>query len=126
MAGANFVLDKGFVAGEALSQYHFVTLETTEMVEMGDAQGELCIGVVQNEVTAGDATNGRVVDVRLLGISVVKSGGTITAGQRLTTTAAGRAEPALTGDFVLAIALTPAASGDLFPALLVPSGYALP
>jgi hypothetical protein len=131
MAGANYVLDKGFEASEALSQFHFVKgVATAETVEMADAQGEQVLGVVQEEIDADDATNGRITDVRLLGISRVIAGADIAMWDLITPGADGRAEVAATGDFVCGMALsatsTTGGDGDHIDVVLTgPQGAAV-
>ena len=123
--GGHQVLDKGFEAGEALTQFTFVKLVTGEdrRVEACDTQGELAIGVVQEEVSAEDVTRGpRIVNVRLLGVSVVEAGATITKMDEVTPGADGKAEPAAAGDRVVGIALDDGADGDWIAVLLTPAG----
>lgn len=122
MAGPNAVYDKGFPAGEALTKFHGVTLETNGNVDMADAQGEAIIGVTQEYATTEDAGLGRIVNVRLLGITRAIAGAEIARGVAVTVTAAGRFEPALTGDFVAGVAMSgPSVNGDQFDLFLTPS-----
>jgi hypothetical protein len=126
MAGPLYVLDIPFVAQEAMTQFSAVVLRSDLQVELADAQGEFCIGIVQEEVSAADVTLGRVVDVRVLGVSRAIANGNLTAANRVTCDATGKVEHALTGDYVLGQLLTdPAASGDWCDVLLLPSGNPL-
>lgn len=125
MAGPNYVLDKGFVAGGAVERFRFVELNAAgTSVTQSNAAGESSIGVVQETASAGDATNGRVVDVRLMGISRCIAGATLaTAGVAVTTDNQGRVAAAAVGNQVLGILLTPAANaGDHVDVLLTQSG----
>jgi hypothetical protein len=112
MAGSNYVLDKGFTAGGAIGKYRCVEVSATAaaLVTVANAQGEQVIGVCQEEVTAADATNGRVVDVRLMGITRAVNGlaTAINPGQVLTTSANGGVEAAAAADLVLGIAVSAA------------------
>jgi hypothetical protein len=80
MAGPNYVLDKGYAVGGAVRQFRFVTLGGSEVVSEAAAAGAQSLGVCQEEVSADDATRGRIVDVRLLGISRCIAGAAITIG----------------------------------------------
>ncbi len=123
MAGPTQVLDKGFTAGEAINQYHFVKEVAGEVLNECDTQGELALGVAQEEISAGDATNSRVANVRLLGISRVIAGAAISIFTEVTVGADARAEAATTGDRVAGIALQAAAAdGDHIDVLLTPAG----
>lgn len=123
MAGPNFVLDKGWLAGEAMTKYEFVKLVGSETINACDTQGERALGVLQEEVSAADATNGRIASVRVLGISRVIAGATISEFDLLTVGADGRAEVAATGDVVVGTALQDAVDGDHMDILLSPSGH---
>jgi hypothetical protein len=125
--GPNYVLDKGFIANSAVVQFHAVKLAADDQVTAVTAAGEQAIGVCQEEITAGDATSGRVTDVRILGISRVVAGAAVTRGALVRVNAAGRAI-ALAGtagvnENVLGMALTPAtADGEHIDVLLTPGG----
>lgn len=129
MSGPNYVLDKGFEAGEALTKYTFVSLQSDETVDEGTA-GAAALGVVQGEVEADQITRGRVImDVRLMGISrcVVQTSGTVTAGGEVAVGTAGTVVDATTSDIVVGIALqgvTSAAEGHHIDVLLTPGGHA--
>lgn len=78
MAGSNYGLDKGFVAGGAITQFRLVELGASETVTQQNAAGAACLGVAQEGCTADDATNGRVISVRLEGIARCIAGAAIT------------------------------------------------
>lgn len=125
MAGPNYVLDKGFVAGGAISQYRLVTLAANGVsVSQAAAQGVQCIGVSQETASAGDVTNGRVVAVRLMGISRCVAGAIMaTAGVPVTASADGGVEPAAAADLVIGLLLQPAAAiGNHVDVLLYQGG----
>ena len=67
--GPNYVLDKGFIADTAITQFYAVKLSADDHVTIAAATTDQVIGICQEAVTAADATAGRVVDIRLLGIS---------------------------------------------------------
>jgi hypothetical protein len=77
-----------FVAGEDLSsaQFHFVTLETDGEIDLADAIGETCFGVVINDPTAGQAAT-----VVTHGVVTVRAGGDIGIGETVATAADGEA-----------------------------------
>ena len=124
--GGHQVLDKGFEAAEALTEFRFVTLVATEdrRVEQADVAGELVIGVGQETVSAEDVTRGpRITNVRLMGVSVVEAGAAVTKGAEVTTDASGRAITAGVGNRVAGIALDNAAqAGDWIGVFLTPAG----
>lgn len=90
-----------FVAGEDLStaQFKFVTLEADGEVDLADAAGENCIGVLLVEGAAAAA-----VTVAISGSVIVEAGGTVTAGGAVATDATGRAVDATTSDIIMGYA----------------------
>ena len=90
-----------FVSGEDLStaQFKFVTLESDGKVDLADAAGENCIGVL---IVAEE--NNRAVTVTVSGSVIVEAGGTVTAGGAVATDATGRAVDATTGDIIMGYA----------------------
>lgn len=103
-----------FIAGADLSakQYFAVKLANTGKVVLAGA-GESAIGVVQNTPVAEEAST-----IMTLGITMAKSGGSITAGQNVTPDAAGKFVVAAGGNAVIGVALTNAVADDVFPMLL--------
>jgi len=77
-------------------QYQFVTVGASGGVAAVDAQGEDCLGVLQNKPTLG-----KLAVVMIAGVSKLKLGGTVEDGAIITTGSTGLGEPALTGDFVM-------------------------
>ena len=125
MAGPNYVLDKGFTAGGVIRKFRFVELNAAgTQVSEANAAGESVIGVCQEEVSASDVTNKRVVDVRLMGISRCIAGATLaTAGVQVATDNQGRVAAAASTNAVVGILLTPAANaGDHVDVLLTQGG----
>jgi hypothetical protein len=123
MAGPQYVCDLSFPANAAISQFQAVVLRTDLKIEPADAQGEAVFGICQETVTAQDVTDGRIVDVRVLGVSRCVANGNLTAAAFVTTDATGKVEAAASGDWVIGQLVTdPAASGDWCDVLLMPSG----
>ncbi len=122
--GGHEVLDKGFVTEAAQTQYRFVKPGTAaRSVVPADTLGELVLGVVQEDATAQDATDGRHVNVRMLGVSVVEASAAIAAGAEVTTAADGRAVTVAATQRVVGVALDAASgAGDWIGVLLVPAG----
>ena len=125
MAGPNYVLDKGFLAGGAITKYRGVELGANETVTQANAVNDRVLGICQEEVSAGDATNGRIVDIRLLGISRCIAGAAVTIGNLVTIDGSGRVvnSPVAVGTAyaVVGIALQTAANaGDHIDVLLTP------
>ena len=106
MAGPNYGLDKGFEAAGAIRQYRCVELSAIETVTECNGVNDVVLGICQDEVSAADATNKRVADIRISGISRAIAGGTITPttnGGRCTVDAQGR------------VVAAPVAVGTLYP-----------
>lgn len=123
--GPNFVLDKGFLATGAVEQFRVVELVTHESVQRTNALGDAAIGVCQEgDVTAGDATNGRVIAIRILGITRVVAAAAITLGAPVRADATGKVTTlaaATANQNVVGIAMTAAtADGDHIDLLLTP------
>jgi hypothetical protein len=130
--GPNYVLDKGFIA-QGATAYAFgeilVPGTATQTCARATTAGALnFLGVCQDSVDQTKIATGKVeVSVRLLGISRVIAGGTITTGSRVTndtsaravavTRAAAGAQPAP----ILGIALTgTVTTGEQIDVLLTP------
>lgn len=126
MAGPNYVLDKGFVAGGAITQYRGVVLSATaESVTQASSAGVQALGIAQDTViSSADATNSRVADVRILGISRCIAGAAITTERRMVLDNQGRVVPAAATTAKqnqVGIALqTASAAGDHVDVLLTP------
>lgn len=109
--------ERTFAAENDLSAAQYLIVELgagDNEVDVCDAQGEIAVGVLQNDPGAGEAAL-----VRFLGTTKVVAGAAITKGARVTTGAAGKAETAATGDYVLGRALEAAAAdGDIIEVLL--------
>lgn len=123
MPGPNFVLDKGFKAASAITQFTAVKLVTSAKEQVTAVTGltDFAIGIAQDNVVAGDATK-QVCNVRVLGISQGIAGGTITIGDSLKVNATGQLITTTTAaDRVVGIALTAAtAVGDWIDVMLTP------
>lgn len=127
MPGPNFVLDKGYFPDAATNQFKCqkaVSGATNQehCTEAGAA--DQVLGVIQETVTAGDVTNGRVADVRLIGISRCIASAAIANGARVIAAATGKVVTATASTAKQAqvgIALTTAAAdGDHIDILLTP------
>lgn len=113
-----------YEAGEDLQtyQYYLVVSSSTSVTKrtMGRAAtaGEPTAGVVITKPDSGES--GTIV---ALGHTKVRAGGTITGGGFFTTTASATATTTASGDYTLGLAITSAASGNLFDAIILHSGY---
>lgn len=97
-------------------QYLFVGIDTNGRAAKIASQGANACGVLQDNPGAA----GRVGRVAIGGIIKCMSGATITAGDKITTGADGRAETAATGDFVLGWAMESSADGEIMEILFNP------
>jgi len=142
MAGANYVLDKGFdvlstynsSAAAGVLAYRCVAINsTTGKIDLNATATAFSIGVVQESVDATKVATGKVVaDVRLMGITKVRvsdTPGTIVLGSRVapsgTGANSGGVKLAVTTNAVLGIVVGPVpigtpAAGDLIDVLLTP------
>lgn len=133
--GANYGLDKGYLAAAAIGSaasgpdlatsydyFLFVKVSGTAGTTVTPAAaGDVTLGVAQSRVATADI-NKQVVNIRLLGISKVVAGGTVAYGDRVKSDASGKAVVNTTGTLanVAGVALTGGASGDLIDVLLTP------
>jgi hypothetical protein len=127
----NIGADVSFPAGADLTgkQFLFAVLNGSSQAIVAGANVS-CVGVIQDEPAA--ATRG--VDVRCLGVSKVKLGGTVTVNDKVASDAAGKGVKAtaasvsagtpepLAGSYVMGIALASGVSGDVIPVLLTHAG----
>jgi len=121
--GPNFVLDKGYQATTAITQFRAVTLTANDQVKQADGAAQFALGIGQETVSAADATSGRITDVRILGISRAINGtaGALARMTRCTVDTSGRVVAAATTNPVLGVTLSAAsAQGDQVDFLLTP------
>jgi hypothetical protein len=126
--GPNYVLDKGFKATTG-SAYAFgeilrlVTHDTVARATSAAQTGQLF--VCQEDVDQVKVDTGNVVvGSRVLGVSRVLAGGTITVGAKVTNNTSARAVVATAGQNVLGVAWTAGASGEYIDVLLTPGALA--
>jgi hypothetical protein len=122
MASENIVQSITLPAAADLSssQFKLVTVNSSGQAALANATA-LVVGVLQNKPSAA----GQAATVAVHGVSKAVAGGAITAGARVTADASGNAIAAASaGDAVLGVALTGAASGDVFPVLINPYPFA--
>ena len=110
-----------FIAGEDLSsaQFKFVTLESDGQVDLADAAGENCVGVLINDPAAAEAAT-----VVMSGKVMVTAGGTIAAGAAVATDAADDAVTASTGNIVMGYATEAGVDGQIIAIELIQGGNA--
>lgn len=108
LAGDETVLNKEGYGGK---------LSSGTAVLAGAGTAEFLIVAVGPLTVAGTCT-GVPVTIRYLGEGVGIAGGTITAGQRLQTSASGTWEVATSGESAIGLALEAAASGEQFNLLI--------
>jgi len=114
---------RSLIAGEDLSssQFKFVTLESDGQVDLADAAGENCFGVLENDPAAGaEAT------VVISGQTRITCGGTVAAGAELQTDASGDAITAAAGDVVMGYALEAGVDGQVIAMELIQGGRVIP
>ena len=106
---------KSFKTATDLSakQYFIVKLSAAQTVALASAATDILIGVLRNEPESGQAAEVHMING---GASAkVKAGGTISAGDMITSDSAGKAvATTTTGNYVLGMALEAAVDGDVF------------
>jgi hypothetical protein len=123
MPGPNHVLDKGMAIGgvAAVPQFSCVKQSAKETVIIAGA-GDKVFGVLQEDVSASDATLGRVAGVRPIGLGISRciAAAAIAVDDWVTVAANGRVTPTTTaGALVVGRATTAAtAAGDHVDVLL--------
>jgi hypothetical protein len=95
------------------SQFCFVKLSSGSIALC--STGQEAIGVLQDD----PAASGRVGSICISGISKVKAGGTLTAGQNVGSDSTGRAITPATGGYILGKVLEAAAANEIVACLLV-------
>ena len=121
MPGPNMVLDKGYKANGAVTQFRGVVLADDTSVTQAAAAGARCVGISQETATAQDATDGRIINVRVQGISRAVASAAVTRDARVAVQADGRFAAATATQVPVGIALTAAAAaGDHFNVELTP------
>ena len=94
-------------------QYLFMGIDSSSRAVLIASQGADAVGVLVNNPDAA----GKAGTVAVAGITKVKAGATIAAGNKLTTGADGRAEVAATGDFVIGWSVSGGADGEIISML---------
>jgi hypothetical protein len=109
------------IAGADLSaaQYLFVEQSTAGTITVCNGAGEYALGVLQNDPTSGQAGT-----VAVSGVTKVVAGGTVAIGAKVTTTAAGKALTATTGQQILGEAMSGGDADEVISVLLRSSGAA--
>jgi hypothetical protein len=125
MPGPNYVMDKGFQATSVITQFYAVkqgASDQTATIVTGTT--DLVLGIAQEAATAANVTAGRIINVRLLGISRCVASAAITRGARVVVTATGKmaaASAAVGAQNIVGVAMMSAgADGDHFDVLLTP------
>jgi hypothetical protein len=121
--GPNFVLDKGYQATTAITQFRAVTQVADTGVKQTDAAAAVVLGVAQENISAADATSGRIADIRMMGITRAINGtaGALARSTLVATDNTGRVVAATTGQAAVGLTLSAAtAQGDQVDLLLTP------
>jgi hypothetical protein len=111
---------EAFIANEDLSthQYKIMVNSTGDLVGRAATAGESAIGILDNKPESGqDAT------INTAGVSRCIAGGTIVAGNEITTTASATGTVATSGTYILGKAITGVASGNTFKMTITNAGY---
>lgn len=120
MPGPNFVLDLPYKLASALGPFLGVKLSADDTVTPCTAATDFCIGFTQENIVTADVTNGRVADIRVMGVTRAIAGGTVTRGTNATMNASSQVVAAATGNRVCGIFLTSGVVNDQVNLLIVP------
>ena len=91
MATGNFLLDKGYDAGGAITKFRAVKFSAEETVVQVTAVGDNVIGIEQFGVTVAETGRGKGASVRRMGASEMEASAAIAPGDLVGITADGRA-----------------------------------
>jgi hypothetical protein len=133
MAGANYLLDKGFTALSTYASsdvlgvqaFRLVKITAQDQIDRQTLASLITVGVVQEDVDQSKVLLGKaVVDVRIAGISKVVAGAAITIGVEVMSDTTGRVITAVTAaNRVVGLALqAAAAAGDIIDVWLTVPG----
>lgn len=123
----NVVLAKGRNATAAITKKRFVKWDGTdhEGVKQCDTQGEQACGVAMFGATTAEIAKGKGVPVLMQGIAIVEASAALAEGTLVTTGTTGKAEAALTGDYVLGVVVDPSTADTDECAVLLNIGQVL-
>lgn len=113
----------GYIASAAITKYRCVEQVTDDNTcQQIATAGHKALGVAQEGPTSTDATNGRIIDIQIQGVTLVEYGGTVTRGDRVVVDNTGRVVTATTGNnqSQVGIALESGVVGDWHTLLLTP------
>lgn len=119
---ADHILDKGYQVTTAVVQFAAVIQTTDTAIKQCDGAAQLAVGFCQETISASDATNGRIANVRVMGRTKAINGtaGALARNTRCAVDNQGRLVAATTGQAVVAITRTAAtAQGDIVEADVV-------
>ena len=113
------VISLPVAADYSASQWRFMRINSSsQAVRAGD--GEDADGVLQNDPAAA----GRAGNIALGGLTKVEGGGTVTAGNYVSSDASGRAVNTVSGDYILGRSLTTATTAGEIISIILSPGHA--
>jgi hypothetical protein len=121
------VLEKGYQATTAITQFAAVVLTSDTQIKQCDGANQFADGICLEHVAAADATNGRVVAVRVMGRvrAINGTAGALARKTRVAVDNQGRVVAATTGQNQIGYTLTAAAAqGDIVELQLTPGATA--
>jgi len=136
MAGANYVLSKGFTALSTyassdplgVQSFRFVKITAQDQVDRQTASNLVSVGVTMEDVDQTKVATGKaVIGVQIMGIAKVTAGAAVALGAEVMSDTVGRAITLATAtNRQTGVALqAAAAAGDIIDVLLTPAGRAL-
>ena len=128
MAGGwrQYLIDKGFATSAAVTIYRAVKRtgngSSGPIVGLVTAVTDQVFGVAQEDVSTAEQARGKQLDVAMEGVAIVEAGAAVTAGQKLTIDATGRAVPAVTGSSILGLCVQDASGAGKLTSVLLNLG----
>jgi len=114
------VLELPYQASAAITKLRFVVLTGDQTVGPCSAITDKALGVARVDISTAEATAGKSVAVQVLGVAWMECAAAITRGNFVGPATDGRAQTAVSTQFVRGMALkTTANAGEWLPVLLV-------
>lgn len=93
MPGPSYVADSSFQCGGAIAQFTAVKMGADTNHVVAAVADNMAIGVAQAVASAAEATAGKAIPVRMMGITRMVAGDAVTMGAAVKVDASGRAIP---------------------------------
>lgn len=89
-SGRNYVLDKGYDTGGAITKFRGVKHSADQTVVQVTASTDKAVGIAQESVSSAEQARGKGVPVALMGITEAEAGGAVAVGDDVMFDTSGR------------------------------------